>query len=81
MVISKWVKWYPPLSGWWKCNIDEASRGNPGPSVVAFCIRNHEEYLAVAKGMKILDSTNLVVEAIAIREVFNIVLNSIFLTL
>ncbi|KAH0679665.1 hypothetical protein KY289_020902 [Solanum tuberosum] len=66
--VSKWVKWHPPPSGWLKCNTDGASRGNPGPSVAAFCIRNHEGELVIAKGVRIPDSTNLVAEAIAIRE-------------
>ncbi|KAH0661971.1 hypothetical protein KY284_026902 [Solanum tuberosum] len=66
--VSKWVKWHPPPSGWLKCNTDGASRGNPGPSTAAFCIRNHEGEQVIAKGVRIPDSTNLVAEAIAIRE-------------
>ncbi|KAH0698915.1 hypothetical protein KY284_013130 [Solanum tuberosum] len=66
--VYKWVKWHPPPSGWLKCNTDGASRGNPRPSVVAFCIINHEGELVIAKGVRILDSTNLVAEAITIRE-------------
>ncbi|KAH0669675.1 hypothetical protein KY289_024168 [Solanum tuberosum] len=66
--VSKWVKSHPPPSGWLKCNTDGASRGNPGPSAAAFCIRNHEGELVIAKGVRIPDSTDLVAEAIAIRE-------------
>lgn len=42
VVHSKIVKWIPPPIGWLKCNIDGASRGNPGLSASAFCLRNHE---------------------------------------
>lgn len=67
MVHSKIVKWVPPM-GWLKCNTDGASRGNPGPSASAFCLRNHEGRLLGAKGVKIVDSSNLVAEARAISE-------------
>lgn len=33
------VRWFPPPAEWVKCNTDVASRGNPGPSSIAFCIR------------------------------------------
>ncbi|KAH0661693.1 hypothetical protein KY284_026624 [Solanum tuberosum] len=58
---------HPPM-GWWKCNTDGACRGNPGPSAAAFCIRNSAGDLVYAKGVKIQDSTSIVVEAIAVRE-------------
>lgn len=29
-----------PPSGWYKCNVDDSSRGNPGRSSFYFCIRN-----------------------------------------
>uniref|UniRef100_M1D7E5 Reverse transcriptase n=1 Tax=Solanum tuberosum TaxID=4113 RepID=M1D7E5_SOLTU len=64
---AKWVRWYPPPCGWWKCNTNGASRGNPGPSSAAFCVRNHEGYLLCAKGITIPDSYSLVAEVIAIR--------------
>ncbi|WMV30576.1 hypothetical protein MTR67_023961 [Solanum verrucosum] len=66
--VSKWVKSHPPPSGWLKCNTDGASRGNPRPCAAAFCIKNHEGDLVIAKGVRIPDSTDLVVEAIAIKE-------------
>lgn len=64
----KVVSWINPPQGWWKCNTDGASRGNPGPSATAFCVRNFNSDLVGAKGLKIEDSINTVVEAIAIRE-------------
>ncbi|WMV33517.1 hypothetical protein MTR67_026902 [Solanum verrucosum] len=66
--VSKWVKWHPPPSGWLKCNTDGASRGNPGPSAAAFCIKNHEGELVTAKGVRILDSTNLVAEVLLLEK-------------
>lgn len=34
------VNWKPPSNGFAKCNSDGAPRGNPGPSVGTFCIRD-----------------------------------------
>lgn len=39
-----------PEIGWLKGNIDGASKGNPRPSSIIFCIRNHGGDLVVAKG-------------------------------
>ena len=58
----------PLPGGWFKCNTYGAWTGNPGPSDAAFCIKNHEGEFMFAKGVQIPDSTNLVAEAIAIRE-------------
>jgi len=62
------VRWIPPPINWVKCNTDGASRGNPGPSSAAFCIRDYSGSLVVAKGFKIHNTSNLVAEARAIRE-------------
>ncbi|KAH0636681.1 hypothetical protein KY289_036596 [Solanum tuberosum] len=62
------VRWLRPHMGWWKCNTDGASRGNPGPSATAFCIRNSAGDLVGAKGVKIQDSTKIMAEAITVRE-------------
>ncbi|KAH0669287.1 hypothetical protein KY285_023446 [Solanum tuberosum] len=62
------VRWLMPHVGWWKCNTDGASRGNPGPSAAAFCISNSAGDLVGAKGVKIQDSTSIVAEAIVVRE-------------
>ncbi|KAH0669467.1 hypothetical protein KY285_023628 [Solanum tuberosum] len=45
-----------------------ASRGNPGSSVAAFYVRNYEGDLVGAKGVKLAESTSLVVEAMTIKE-------------
>ncbi|MCD9645116.1 hypothetical protein HAX54_033792, partial [Datura stramonium] len=37
-----------PLEGWFKCNSDGNSKGNPGPSSMAFCIRNRKGDLIYA---------------------------------
>lgn len=73
---SRIVQWSPPPNGWLKCNTDGASRGNPGPSFAAFCLRDSNGNLVVATGVKLLDSTNLVAEAVAIREGLNYCLNN-----
>lgn len=62
------VRWIPPPTNWVKCNTNGTSRGNPGPSFAAFCIRDYSGSLMVAKGFKIQDTSNLVAEARAIRE-------------
>jgi len=50
---SKVVRWFPPPIRWLKCNTDGASKGNPGLSSVAFCIRDHTGDLVVAIGKRI----------------------------
>lgn len=67
----------PPI-GWFKCNTDEAFKGNRGPSGDAFWIRDYNGDLLRAKGMKIPDSTNLVAGAIAIREGVKYILENQF---
>ncbi|XP_059284804.1 uncharacterized protein LOC132038098 [Lycium ferocissimum] len=62
------VTWRVPASGWYKCNSDGASRGNPGPSSVAFCIRDDNGDLVYAAAQKIADGNNLVAEAVAIKQ-------------
>ncbi|KAF3680859.1 putative monodehydroascorbate reductase, cytoplasmic isoform 3 [Capsicum annuum] len=42
--------------------------GNSGLSVVAFCVRDHDGNLVGVKGVKIVDSSNLMAEARAIRD-------------
>ncbi|KAH0650670.1 hypothetical protein KY285_032001 [Solanum tuberosum] len=64
----KVVKWVPPPINWFKGNTDGASKGNLGPSSTAFCIRDHEGNLIVAKGVRLQETTNVIAEAIAIRE-------------
>ena len=45
-----------------------ASRGNTGPSVAAFCVRDATGDLKGAKGLKTYDTTNLMAEAVPIKE-------------
>lgn len=63
--IFRWT--HPPIN-WLKCNTDGATKGNPKPSSAAFCIRNSNGDLIIAKGLRIQDTINLVAEARAIRE-------------
>lgn len=62
------ITWSKPSVGWLKCNTDGASRGNPGPSSVAFCIRISEENLIYAKMKQIGYNTNIYAEALAMKE-------------
>jgi hypothetical protein len=40
--IVKEILWHPPLPNWIKCNIDGASKGNPGSSSCGGIFRNNE---------------------------------------
>ncbi|KAH0712187.1 hypothetical protein KY289_008146 [Solanum tuberosum] len=65
---SRVVRWSLPPLGWWKCNTNGASRGNPSPSTIAFCVRDSSGDLVGAKELRIQDTTNIVVEAMALKE-------------
>lgn len=54
--------------GWYKCNTEGVSRGNPGPSSLGFYLRDSQENLIYAKSKKLKDATNVVAEARAILE-------------
>ncbi|XP_059292434.1 uncharacterized protein LOC132045876 [Lycium ferocissimum] len=61
--------WLNNLPRWWlKCNSDGASRGNPGPSSVAFYIKNAAGDFQFAAARRISDGSNLVAEAMALHE-------------
>nr|XP_009766248.1 PREDICTED: uncharacterized protein LOC104217646 [Nicotiana sylvestris] len=68
VVVTRRVTWKLPFEGWYKCNIDGASRGNPGPSSYAFCVRDHRGDLVYAKARYIGEATNIVAEAKALVE-------------
>ncbi|XP_070034487.1 uncharacterized protein [Nicotiana tomentosiformis] len=57
-----------PHEGWFKCNTDGASRGNPGPSSYGFCVQYQDGNLVFAKAKEIGEATNIVAEAKAIME-------------
>lgn len=66
----KWTKvlWEFPPEGWIKYSTDGASRGNPGLSSYAYCLRDEKGDLLFAK-CDIIDNTyNIVAEARAILE-------------
>ncbi|MCD7446655.1 hypothetical protein HAX54_013330 [Datura stramonium] len=50
-------------SGCYKCNVDGASKGNPGSSSIAFCVRNDIGNLIDTKASVIEEGYNLSVEA------------------
>ncbi|XP_060216573.1 uncharacterized protein LOC132644045 [Lycium barbarum] len=80
-ISCKQVIWKPPELGSFKCNTDCASRCNPRPSSVAFCIRNHSGDLMYAGGRRLSDTTNLIAEAVAIDERVKYCIDNIFLPL
>ncbi|XP_060216712.1 uncharacterized protein LOC132644152 [Lycium barbarum] len=51
------VQWCSPDQGWYKCNSDGASKGNPGPSTTAFCVRNHDGDFIYVSARRIEDTT------------------------
>lgn len=57
----------PPEMRSFKCNVDGASKGNPGPSSGPFCTRNREGNLIYAEDTRLFDGTNLVAEVVALR--------------
>lgn len=61
-----------PPSGWLKCNIDGASRGNPGAIPIKFCVRDSSCDFVGARGLRIYETTNILVVAMALRKEVNI---------
>ncbi|XP_059315813.1 uncharacterized protein LOC132066527 [Lycium ferocissimum] len=55
-------------NGWFKCNTDGASRGNPGLSSVAFYIRDEFGNLIYAGARRLADTTNIIAESVAILD-------------
>nr|XP_018623243.1 14.7 kDa ribonuclease H-like protein [Nicotiana tomentosiformis] len=68
ILITKRVNWQPPHAGWYKCNTNGASKGNPGPSSIGFCVRDEAGDLVYAKSVDIGVITNVVTEAQAILQ-------------
>ncbi|XP_070046794.1 uncharacterized protein [Nicotiana tomentosiformis] len=66
--VTRRVTWKIPHVGWYKCNIDGASRGNPGPSSFGFCIRDSVGDFVYARTQIIEETINIVAEARAIVE-------------
>lgn len=62
------VRWDLPSVGQQKCNTDGTNRGNPGPSIYAFCIRDHNGNLCYAQARQRGQMSNIQAEAKAILE-------------
>lgn len=60
------VNWNKPSLGYLKCNCDGASKGNPGESSYAFCIRKHNGDLVWVVAERFGVGTNTMAEAKAI---------------
>ncbi|XP_070049716.1 uncharacterized protein [Nicotiana tomentosiformis] len=57
-----------PFHGWYKCNTDGASKSNPGPSSLGFCVRDDEGDVVYAWAVDLGLTTNVVAEAKAILQ-------------
>ncbi|XP_075083805.1 uncharacterized protein LOC142167791 [Nicotiana tabacum] len=57
-----------PFHGWYKCNTDGASKGNPGPSSLGFCVRYDEGDVVHDRTVDLGVTTNVVAEAKAILQ-------------
>ncbi|XP_070039778.1 uncharacterized protein [Nicotiana tomentosiformis] len=64
--IIRKVTWQLPHERWYKCNTDDASKGNPGPSSLGFCARDDAGDLVYARAVDLGVTTNVVAEAKAI---------------
>ncbi|XP_075109238.1 uncharacterized protein LOC142181027 [Nicotiana tabacum] len=62
------VTWQLPFHGWYKCNTDGSSKGNPGPSSLGFCVRNDEGDVVYARAVGLGVTTNVVAEAKSILQ-------------
>ncbi|XP_075077300.1 uncharacterized protein LOC142164034 [Nicotiana tabacum] len=62
------VIWEFSIEEWLKVNTDGASRGNPGRSSIGFCMRNELGYVVYACGKEVQETTNTIVEAMAMVE-------------
>ncbi|XP_075102916.1 uncharacterized protein LOC142177604 [Nicotiana tabacum] len=68
ILITTRVTWKLPCHGWYKCNIDGASKGNPGPSSLGFCVKDDEGDVVYARAVDLGVTTNVVAEAKAILQ-------------
>ncbi|XP_019265532.1 PREDICTED: uncharacterized protein LOC109243095 [Nicotiana attenuata] len=66
ILITTRVTWQLPFHGWYKCNTNRASKGNPGPSSLGFYVRNDEGDVVYARAVDLGVRTNVVAEAKAI---------------
>ncbi|XP_059301843.1 uncharacterized protein LOC132053753 [Lycium ferocissimum] len=62
------VQWKSPNTGWYKCNADGASRGYPGESSAAYCVRNDRGDLVYAAATRLANTTNICAEATTISD-------------
>ncbi|XP_060200320.1 uncharacterized protein LOC132628562 [Lycium barbarum] len=68
ILVSKIVYWNLPYDGWYKCNSDGASRGNPGPSSYGFCVRNCHGDLVYTECKELGINTSMVAKAMALKK-------------
>ncbi|PHT68363.1 hypothetical protein T459_27850 [Capsicum annuum] len=61
------IYWKPLEVGWFIEYTDGASKANPDPNSIAFCIRDWHGDLLVAQGNRVRDTTSLETEVMAIK--------------
>ncbi|KAF3659724.1 hypothetical protein FXO37_13850 [Capsicum annuum] len=61
------IYWKPLEVGWFIEYTDGASKGNPDPNSIAFCIRDRHGDLLVAQGNRVRDTTSMETEVMAIK--------------
>ncbi|OIT00251.1 hypothetical protein A4A49_59833, partial [Nicotiana attenuata] len=59
ILVTRKVTWQLPHYGWYKCNTDGASKGNPCPSFLGFCGRNDEGDSVYARAVDLGVTTNV----------------------
>ncbi|XP_060202650.1 uncharacterized protein LOC132631067 [Lycium barbarum] len=62
------VQWWNPRQGRFKCNSDGGSKGNPGPSSLAFCVRNSRGEFIHTSSRGIANTICLVAKAKAMHD-------------
>nr|XP_016446919.1 PREDICTED: 14.7 kDa ribonuclease H-like protein [Nicotiana tabacum] len=68
ILITRKVTWQMPYGGWYKCNTDGASKGNPGHSSIEIYVRDDACDLIHARAVEVGITTNVVAKAKAILE-------------
>ncbi|XP_070045233.1 uncharacterized protein [Nicotiana tomentosiformis] len=68
ILITRKFTWQLPRERWYKCNTGGASKGNPGPSSLGFCVRDDAGDLIYARSVNLDETTNVVAEAKAILQ-------------
>ncbi|PHT39381.1 Geraniol 8-hydroxylase [Capsicum baccatum] len=78
-IVTKIVLWRMPETGYYKCNTDGVSKGNPGPSSSGFCVRDALRNFLYAESIRLPDGSNLLSEAKALKAGLELCINRHFM--